>query len=381
MANLPVTGIDPESMRISALDGLRGLAAASVVMLHLFSVFLDTSFAEYDSFDRLIKWLTHTPFEIFWGGAQAVPLFFILSGFALHRMLSGQRMNYCSYAARRVIRLWVPYVAVLAIASVGIYFGGSHTISGQSVWMNSHLGTTLSEEMLVDHVLMLGVFDTRPIDFVVWSLVLELRVSLLFPAIYWAVERFRARDVLGFSLAVSLAASYYQSRTGGSSVSVVATLGCQAYFVVGAVMSRHVEELRRVYLGLPIAVKATAFAIAIVLYCNCLSISSTYSPMLGATILFAFALCSSAIQAALSRPVVRWLGKISYSLYLSHGVVLLLMINLFYPRVSFVEIVLICAPVSFLVATGLYSFVELPAIEFSRVMGRRLQSRCAWTVR
>jgi peptidoglycan/LPS O-acetylase OafA/YrhL len=371
MTGSPTTGIDPERIRISALDGLRGLAAVSVVALHLISVFLDTSFPTYGGFDRLIKALARTPFQIFWGGGQAVTLFFILSGFALYRMLSTQRLNYRNYAARRVIRLWVPYAVVLILASLAIYLGGSHKIPGQSEWMNSHLGTTLSKIMLINHVLTVGVFDTQPIDFVVWSLVLELRLSLLFPAIYWAIEQFRARDVLAVSLTVGIAATYIQRRIGGSSVSVLATAACQVYFVVGALIARYREELRRAYINIPNAIIAMIFALALVLYSNCLGLSATFSPMLGATGLFVFALCSHRIQSLLGQPVVQWLGRISYSLYLSHGVILLLLINLLYPRVSFVKIVFACIPVTFLLATLLYYFVERPAIRISRIVGRR----------
>jgi peptidoglycan/LPS O-acetylase OafA/YrhL len=169
--------------RSSALDGVRGLAAGSVVTLHLMSVFLDTQLPEYRWFDRIFHALSYTPFAALWAGGQAVTIFFVLSGFALHRMLAQGAISYPGYAARRIIRLWIPYAAVITLACISIQAIGSQKIAVQSGWMNSFLGVSLSPQLLTQHLLMVGVFDTKPLDFVVWSLVLEMRMSLVFPII------------------------------------------------------------------------------------------------------------------------------------------------------------------------------------------------------
>jgi peptidoglycan/LPS O-acetylase OafA/YrhL len=364
-------------VRSSALDGVRGLAAGSVVTLHLMSVFLDTQIPQYRWFDQIFHRLSYTPFAALWAGGQAVTIFFVLSGFALHRMLAHGASSYCGYAARRIIRLWIPYAVVITLACISIQVIGSHKIAVQSDWMNSFLGVSPSPQLLAQHLSMVGVFDTRPLDFVVWSLVLEMRMSLVFPIIYWATERVRPGINLAGSLFIASCAVRLQHHTGSSSTSLMATFVCQVYFVIGALLSKYEGSLRRLYSQIPRPLKWLLFATSVVLYCNCLRLSATYSTMLGATWLIIIALCSQRARHSLNRPAVQFFGRISYSLYLAHGVVLLSLINLLYPRLPFGAIVAIALPAALIVSTALNRFVEQPSIAWSQLTGRLTEGRGA----
>ena len=72
-----------------------------------------------------------------------------------------------------------------------------------------------------------------------------------------------------------------------------------------------------------------------------------------------------------SRPV-QWLGKISYSLYLSHALVILVFTKALGPTGS-----LIALPFIFPVAWALWFAVEQPSIVLSRQAGRVLRTRAA----
>lgn len=61
------------SGRIASLDSLRGLAALSVVVWHIATMFPFSS----------DPWFARTPFHIFGDGEEAVAIFFALSGFVL----------------------------------------------------------------------------------------------------------------------------------------------------------------------------------------------------------------------------------------------------------------------------------------------------------
>jgi peptidoglycan/LPS O-acetylase OafA/YrhL len=352
---------------------LRGLAAASVVLLHLLSVFLGTSFVTYRGVDLLMGILSRTPLQALWGGGQAVTLFFILSGFALHRMLFAQPMRYFAFASRRIIRLWIPYFMVVTISVIALHLAGTHRIVGQSSWMNSLLGTMPTEGLVLRHLLAIGDFDTRPIDFVIWSLVQEFRLSLLFPIIFWAVNRFPWARFLAGSVALSLLATAMMHFYTESQVSLLSTAAAQLLFVIGALLSRHEKEVQQLYARTSRLFRVLLFVVASLAYSNCLELSSTYSPVVGGTLILVFALCSQIAIGILSRRFAQWLGAISYSLYLCHGVILLLLINLAYPRWSFFEIVAAAGPLSLIAAMALYQWVERPAIRLSRAIGQRLQ--------
>lgn len=76
-----------QPQRLSSLDGLRGIAAVVVLIHHALLTLPQLADAYYDM-DGLseisLAWiLTYTPLHVFWAGAEAVSLFFILSGIVL----------------------------------------------------------------------------------------------------------------------------------------------------------------------------------------------------------------------------------------------------------------------------------------------------------
>jgi peptidoglycan/LPS O-acetylase OafA/YrhL len=361
----------PFDNRSSSLDGVRGLAALSVVLLHILSIFQDTEIPEYAWVNHALDALAYTPIAALWAGSSAVVLFFILSGYALHRMFSPGRMTYAGYVARRITRLWLPYAVTLILASLSIWLIGSHKIAGQSNWLNSSLGTSLSAPILIQHMLMVGEFDTRPLDFVIWSLVIEMRVSLIFPLIFWAAECNRPLMTLVISIIVGATSILAQHRLGASATSMIATLGYQTYFVIGALMSKHEMLIRRHYARIPRAARLLLFLVALTLYCGVFRLSATYETMLGASWIIVAALCSANARKFLEWSPIQWLGQMSYSLYLCHVVALLSLVNLWYPRLTFSEIAGLSIPVIFIATMLLHRFVEQPAIALSRIVARQ----------
>ncbi len=347
--------------RSSALDGVRGLAALSVVFLHVASLFLLTKNPDYFWFDRFYRWVSVTPAAALWAGQQAVSLFFILSGYALYSMLSGRAMSYASYAARRILRLWIPYAVVIALAAICVIAFGSGTIAGQSGWLNSFLGTQVSVKLLAQHALMIGFYDTKRLDFVIWSLVIEMRLSLVFPLLFYAIKRFNGLVLLVASVGVGAAGILLlRHHEGTVQGSIGLTLSSNTYFVIGGLLAHHASLVRDRYAGLSALTKAIALIAAFVLYANCLGVSSTYSTMIGSTWLIIVALCSPSAQAFLDSRVVQFLGHISYSLYLVHAVVVLALINALYPSVSMGTVAVLVVPLSIAVASVLYACVERP---------------------
>ena len=89
---------------------------------------------------------------------------------------------------------------------------------------------------------------------------------------------------------------------------------------------------------------------------------------LGALLLIVLCLQSLAARRFLGRPALLWLGKISYSLYLSHQIVLIALVHLLYEKLPIGVILLIVLIVSLPIAELLNRTVELP----SSALGKRM---------
>jgi peptidoglycan/LPS O-acetylase OafA/YrhL len=70
------------------------------------------------------------------------------------------------------------------------------------------------------------------------------------------------------------------------------------------------------------------------------------------------------LQRLLDVAPLRWLGKISYSLYLIHFVVLFTLLYAFRSEVTLTRVLIAVPALSILAAAVLYRFVEVPSIDW-----------------
>jgi peptidoglycan/LPS O-acetylase OafA/YrhL len=81
---------------------------------------------------------------------------------------------------------------------------------------------------------------------------------------------------------------------------------------------------------------------------------------LGATLLLALCMHSQRARKVLAAPVLAWLGKISYSLYLVHLVVILSLVHALYGVLPVGTILLFAVPASLAIADLTNRLLELP---------------------
>jgi len=126
-AAAPVARSRKDPSRLSSLDGLRGVAAMSVVGEHCFLIFpimwaaFGAAPAGHAGFPLWVRALTYSPLKLFWAGGPAVVIFFVLSGLVLSLPFwSGRPQTFRVYLVRRIFRLVPVYLLALGL-SLGLY--------------------------------------------------------------------------------------------------------------------------------------------------------------------------------------------------------------------------------------------------------------------
>jgi Predicted acyltransferases len=301
---------DHSSHRYEALDAVRGIAAVTVLISHLTPYGL---MSDKDLWGDL-KWL---PIRILWGGHQAVILFFVLSGFSLYVMWerSPGLRNLGGYIASRIARLYPTYIASLLLA-------------GGVLWLTTP-GFDISLRSALSHLLMVGDFDFNAVNPPIWSIIHEMRISLVFPVIFYAALRWPISTMVltvGFSTALglfTLSNERMNMLNAAGLSSWMMSVHYATMFAAGAALARvRSRFLASTASSWPMP-KSVFLILALGLYMYPFDNPwNAGERLLGDLVIMvgsgALLILALATPHALSAAPLRFLGRISFSLYLTH---------------------------------------------------------------
>lgn len=376
--------------RFHELDALRGVAALAVVFSHCIVIILQDATLADGALKDALRALKYSPVGWAVAGLPAVLLFFTLSGFVLARMLEGARIAYPSYAIKRVARIWAPYLVSVLLAMLLISAVGWPEGPFVGPWLAGVSGQPVTMQDAVLHTLLIVPFEAH-YNFVTWTLVHEMRISLAFPVILWSLNAWTPQRALGFYIGLSVVAvgvSYVARYLGQPMVAqAVISLHYTLFFVLGALLYRHLDEVRRWYAQLSGTQRGMGLAAAALLYTypehvRMLGGAMAGFPMLlthwvmapGIVLLLIWALCARPLQQLLQWPALQWLGQVSYSLYLFHGVILVFSCHLI-PSLGSPRAMALGLLASLVFAGIAYRWVERPAQEWGRRAAGRTDAR------
>ncbi|WP_158516204.1 acyltransferase family protein [Bosea vaviloviae] len=189
------------TQRLDHLDGLRGVAAVAVVIFHLMSALTPWLVPEQQPGAH---WLAYTPLAVAWNGTFAVSVFFVLSGFVLTNATLRKSDPIWIDVPIRYMRLAIPATAsTLAAWLLLSVFPTSATqlatLTG-SRWLGwTYQGSIPGPAAAISNG-MAGVFLSGGSFFnnVLWTMRPELLGSILcFAACAFARPRFRLAITLG----------------------------------------------------------------------------------------------------------------------------------------------------------------------------------------
>jgi peptidoglycan/LPS O-acetylase OafA/YrhL len=332
--------------RLHELDSLRGLAAATVVFYHYY---LGALLVAHPSLWQVWSLKFLYPF---YAGHQAVRLFFVLSGLVLALpYLKNQDRSYLVFLIRRITRIYGPYLVALMLA-----------VSGAAIW-HGNLGYAglahccwsepVSSSLVLHHIMFLGVYDFGQYDAVVWSLIHELRISIIFPFLFLIIHRISFVKSITIAGMCSLSAmlilrSQVKEVHPFPEISIVMTLHYVALFIMGILVAMHLANISRWYKSLRGSTVIVFSVLSFVLYEATgllvqtlvashrlvLELAGDWGTALGAIGIIITALNSTYLRKLLGMTVPVFLGRISYSLYLTHIPLLLAIAFMFHGNLS-----------------------------------------------
>ncbi|MFD2904942.1 acyltransferase family protein [Sphingobacterium anhuiense] len=155
----------------NVLDGLRGVAAITVVCFHIFEAFATS---------HLDQRINH--------GYLAVDFFFILSGFVIGYAYDDRwsKMSTKDFIRRRIIRLHPMVVMGAVIGAIMFYFQGCSVWDVSSVTVVALLGATLLNALLIPAMPgheVRGLGEMFPLNGPSWSLFFEYIGNILYALI------------------------------------------------------------------------------------------------------------------------------------------------------------------------------------------------------
>lgn len=365
--------------RLEQLDSIRGIAALFVFFNHVLLMFPIMFSEQYGVGVTILK---DTPIHLLWGGHEAVLIFFILSGYVLSlSFLSRKAVTYTTYLKKRIVRLYIPFVVALMFAIVmnSLLFN-SNNLTGTSEWIN-HQWSEYKWTDILWHVLFIGEFDTHVFNGPVWSLVHEMRVSIIFPVLMVCILKLSWFKNLLIMGTFSVIGFLLSKLTGSSNIDYFITLHYAAIFMAGALLAKHQNDISKNFK------KLHEWQVNLMIVCSILlltynywflpslnlihvEILSDWIATVGAAIWIVLAVSSAKVTRFLLQRPLMFVGKISYSFYLYHFIVILSMMYAFNGKLPLWSIGLISLAITLILSSIMYRIVEMPSIQLTKKIGK-----------
>lgn len=340
-------GLD-EPGRLLPMEGLRGIAVALVFFVHYGSQLGDAYTLTLPAAGLALQGLGHI----------GVDLFFVLSGYLIYGSLLRRHRPYRGFIMRRVQRIYPAFLVVLAMQLFVLMISASGGGLPRDGWDRAQL-------LAANLLLLPGLFDIRAIVIVAWSLSYEMAFYLTLPVVLAASG---ARRWPPLARIAALLGAVVLTQVVDWSHPRMGMFGCGMLLVeLTALVQGRLRDARWL----------DALALVTVPLCVALLLAGPSWPVhFAALFLGSFVLCAAAfgregmVARLLSFTPLRWLGNISYSYYLLHGLVLAVLFVALRPVAPLLRAIggeasywLLLAPAFLLTVAGsavLYLLVERP---------------------
>ncbi|MES2585559.1 MAG: acyltransferase [Pseudomonadota bacterium] len=353
------------------LDGLRGIAVVMVLAWHFIGI---PAWLSPGDFQQAV-------FRAFLFGGAGVNLFFILSGFLITRIAlknSAERTRFLFvFYMRRALRILPPYFLLLALFYLIIWLGVRDEIFDLTIPLWRFV--TFTQNFWMDTNNSYGPDGIG----VTWSVAIEEQYYLFFPLFFLLFRRYIGL-VLALTALVSvvfrayliiadpLANAYAVDLNTFARLDGLALGGIIA-FIFNDKLSEYLVQNKLIFKYLLLAMLPLLIFVDRISAVNMALFGQTYLNIFFAIVLINVMLNLGGIgffMAILRSDCLIWFGRISYSLYLFHPLILACVLSLFKTPKGLNgvrECVLLAVAffISLAVSKFIYKWVENPLIRFS----------------
>ncbi len=331
--------IDQTSHKIKYLEGIRGIAAF-IVLLHHFGLGFYPAYYSMNMNEghmdggNVEKMVGTSLLNFFVNGSMAVSIFFVLSGIVLsYRFFETKNVEILrGLAIKRYPRLMPPVLFATLLFYVVKLFGGIYSTEAATI-TKSTWWLPVNGNFDMDFILMLRItlwdvfFGTNNVYLtVLWTLGTEMYGSFLVFAVLALFGEMRLRWVVYgviFTYFIFMMQGFYLAFLMGIMLSDLMVNKPQIFTQLGKYFILTPMFMIGFYLAsYPVSnfikIEETMYRYAT------LGVFSSYElyHTFGATLLIFSILCSSFLQKIFTNKVSLFLGKISFSMYLLHPIVI-----------------------------------------------------------
>lgn len=289
---------------VRAMEGMRGLAVFLVFIVH-YTTLVSPWLAGNQTLTLVASYF-HAM------GNVGVDLFFVLSGYLIYGAQLSRPQRFSRFMGRRIVRIYPAFLAVFAMYVVlSQLFPSENKIPGGAVQAGLYL--------LQNLLLLPGLFPIEPMITVAWSLSYEMFYYLVVP-LFIAACRMRERSAawrVSIIFTVGLLMAIYFALNGGPVRLLM--------FVAGMVLFEAQSGSARPAGGL-VGLGALVLALVIAAMPGGPGLQTPKIVLIAAAF---YVFCRAAMDLsggwlgrAFSWTPMRWLGNMSYSYYLIHGLAL-----------------------------------------------------------
>lgn len=332
------------SVRVYGIDSVRALAALSVVFAHIVG-------------PKLPDLLAHTPLAAtiipnyamyLFTGHPAVIAFFVISGFCIHYPYIQKPLPVLPFWAARWTRIMIPVLVAIVLAKIA-------RLKGYNFWDG----------------------------YILWSIVCELFYYTLYPLflllsrwVNWRIQFYLAL-LLSFGIVIGLGSDQYgNAHVYGPMLNWLVALPS---WLAGCVLAESVHKQQNLHI-IPSAYRVVFWrclvaGVASVLYWATMNTRlGYYLTMNGFALLTCFWIRAEIVSPNNQEGVLEGVGKWTYSIYLLHMPVFLILGRILKP-VWNDAIQLLCVPLVLYICFWFYKKVESPSHGYARRLFKTINPR------